>query len=72
MLILTRRVSEQLMIGENVQVTVLRIDGNQVRIGVTAPRDISVDRQEVRARKDHEQRSRQRSGIRSRPLEHNQ
>ena len=47
MLILTRRVGESLMIGDNVNVTVLGIRGNQVRIGVNAPKDISVHREEI-------------------------
>lgn len=47
MLILTRRVGETLIIGEDVQVTVLGIKGNQVRIGVKAPKDVSVHREEI-------------------------
>lgn len=47
MLILTRRVNETLMIGEDITVTVLGINGNQVRIGVSAPRDVPVHRQEI-------------------------
>ncbi len=47
MLILTRRVGETLMIGNQVTVTVLGIKGNQVRIGVNAPKDITVHRQEI-------------------------
>lgn len=47
MLILTRRVGETLVIGEDVAVTVLGIKGNQVRIGVKAPKDISVHREEI-------------------------
>ena len=47
MLILTRRVGETLMIGDQVSVTVLGVKGNQVRIGVNAPRDVSVHREEI-------------------------
>lgn len=47
MLILTRRVGETLNIGDEVQVTVLGIKGNQVRIGVNAPKDVPVHREEI-------------------------
>ncbi len=47
MLILTRRVGETLMIGESITVTVLGVKGNQVRVGITAPRDVSVHREEI-------------------------
>tara|TARA_B100000579_G_scaffold355361_1_gene310659 strand:- start:51 stop:233 length:183 start_codon:yes stop_codon:yes gene_type:complete len=47
MLILTRKSGESLMIGEDVSVTVLGVKGNQVRIGINAPKDISVHREEV-------------------------
>jgi|TARA_Y200000002_G_scaffold383199_1_gene403972 carbon storage regulator len=47
MLILTRRVGETLIIGDNVRVTVLGVRGHQVRIGVDAPKDISVHREEI-------------------------
>ena len=47
MLILTRRVGETLMIGDSVDVTVLGIRGNQVRIGINAPKDVSVHREEI-------------------------
>jgi carbon storage regulator len=47
MLILSRRVGEKLIIGENVTVTILGVKGNQIRIGIDAPRDIQVNREEI-------------------------
>ena len=47
MLILTRRVGESLMVGDDITVTVLGVKGNQVRIGVNAPKDVSVHREEI-------------------------
>lgn len=47
MLILTRRVGETLMVGDEVSVTVLGVKGNQVRIGVNAPKEIAVHREEI-------------------------
>ena len=55
MLILTRRVGETLMIGDEVTVTVLGVKGNQVRIGVNAPKDVSVHREEIYERIKREQ-----------------
>jgi carbon storage regulator len=51
MLSLTRRIGESIIIGGDISVTVLDIKRTQIRIGVNAPRDLSVDRQEVRERK---------------------
>jgi carbon storage regulator len=50
MLILTRRVGETVMVGNDVTITVLRIRGNQVRLGIAAPADVAVHRHEIFAR----------------------
>ena len=55
MLILTRKVGETLMIGDQVEVTILSIKGNQVRIGVNAPKEVPVHREEIYARIKREQ-----------------
>lgn len=47
MLILTRRVGETLIIGDDVAITVLGVKGNQVRIGINAPKDVSIHREEI-------------------------
>ena len=55
MLILTRRVGETVVIGDNVTVTVLGVKGNQVRLGVNAPREVAVHREEIFERIKREQ-----------------
>jgi carbon storage regulator CsrA len=50
MLILTRRVGETLMIGDEVTVTVLGVKGNQIRLGINAPKSVAVHREEIYAR----------------------
>ena len=55
MLILTRRVGETLVIGNDITVTVLGIRGNQARLGIEAPKDVSVHREEIYRRIQEEQ-----------------
>jgi len=62
MLILTRRVGETVMIGNEVTVTVLGVKGNQVRVGVNAPKDVAVHREEIYERIKREEDQEVRSG----------
>ena len=57
MLILTRRTNETLMIGDDIKITVLNVKGNQVRIGIEAPNDVAVHREEIYRRIQHEKTS---------------
>ena len=47
MLILTRRINEAIMVGDEVTVTVLEVKGNQIRFGIDAPKDVAVHREEI-------------------------
>jgi len=57
MLILTRRIGETLMIGDDTEVTVLGVKGNQIRLGVAAPKDVAVHREEIYQRIQNEKTS---------------
>ena len=57
MLILTRRVGETVMIGDDVTITVLGVKGNQVRVGINAPKHVAVHREEIYERIKREQRN---------------
>ncbi|MEE9346273.1 MAG: carbon storage regulator CsrA [Methylococcales bacterium] len=65
MLILTRRIGETLMVGDNVTITVLAVKGNQVRIGVKAPTEVAVHREEIYNRIHDEALGKQVSEIKS-------
>lgn len=62
MLILTRRTGESVMIGDDVTLTVLGVKGNQVRIGINAPRTVEVHREEIYERIKREQRGEEANG----------
>lgn len=51
MLVLTRKVGQKILIGDNVEVTILGISGGQIKVGVSAPKSVDVDREEVRDKK---------------------
>jgi len=57
-LILTRKVGESVLIGDGIKVSILAVKGNQVRVGIDAPKEVSVHREEVRARLDAEGQNR--------------
>lgn len=56
MLVLSRRIGETLRIGDDIKVVVLAVSGNQIRLGIEAPRDVGVHREEVYARIKHEEK----------------
>ena len=57
MLILTRRISESIILGDDVKITVLGVKGNQVRLGIDAPKDLSVHREEIYERIQQEKKT---------------
>ncbi|MFK7914664.1 MAG: carbon storage regulator CsrA [Pseudomonadales bacterium] len=57
MLILTRRIGETIVIGDDIRVTVLTVNGNQARIGIQAPRDVAVHREEIYQRIDEAEKA---------------
>lgn len=63
MLILTRRVGEMLKIGDNIDVTILGVKGNQVRIGINAPKNVTVHREEIYTRIKEEQQKQPTLGL---------
>ena len=63
MLILTRRAGEALRIGDDIEVTVMAVNGSQVRIGINAPREVAVDREEIAERKRRDREALAHSGM---------
>lgn len=57
MLILTRYKDQRIMIGDDITITVIGVHNGQVRLGISAPKDVPVDREEIRIRKDAERAS---------------
>jgi carbon storage regulator len=51
MLVLSRKVSEEIVIGDDIRIKIISVDGGKVRIGIVAPKDVTVDRQEVHDRR---------------------
>jgi carbon storage regulator len=54
MLVLTRKIGEEIIIGDNIRLTVVEVGPGRVKIGIAAPRDVKIDRNEIRAKKDAE------------------
>ena len=54
MLVLTRKVGEEIVIGDNIRITVVEVGPGRVKIGIAAPRDVRIDRDEIRAKKEAE------------------
>jgi carbon storage regulator len=53
MLVLTRRINEEIVIGDDIVVTVVAVQGEKVRLGIVAPRSVRVDRREIHERRTH-------------------
>ncbi len=70
MLILTRRVGETVMIGNDVTVTILGVKGNQVRVGINAPKNVAVHREEIYERIKREQQGDQQGENRNESAEY--